>query len=273
MRSIRIGSGSQPGDRLDRQDRLVAGDVGQRVAGHDVTDRVQVRDVRSACGRRPGRSRAPCAGPASCSRPMFSVTGRRPMATRISRSRPRSASPPSLATIACRIAGIRPLERWRGRLVDAVWTSIPRLRNRRCSSLLTSASSSGTTRSMNSTRWTSAPRSSYRLAHSTPMAPAPTIVTDPGSASRLSASSESIIRSCPRPGRGGPRGALPVARSRSVALASTSPDSPPAHPDAGRAGQDAVAAQDRDAVLLHEELDALDVLVDHGVAALAEGDG
>ena len=40
--------------------------------------------------------------------------------------------------------------------------------------------------------------------------------------------------------------------------------------DAGRAGQHAVAAQDGDLVLLHEEFDTADVLVDHEVAALGE---
>ena len=59
------------------------------------------------------------------------------------------------------------------------------------------------------------------------MAPAPTIATRAGTASRVSASSEVMIRSpsISRPGR--LRGADPVASSRSVPVASTSPASPP----------------------------------------------
>ena len=108
------------------------------------------------------------------------------------------------------------------------------------------------------------------LAHSTPMAPAPTIVTRPGTSPRVSASSLVMIRrpSGSSPGRRAGRGSggqdqvvgggLDVAR-----LAARDAD-------AGRAGQHAVAAQDGDLVLLHQELDAADVLVDHGVAALGQ---
>ena len=69
--------------------------------------------------------------------------------------------------------------------------------------------------------------SPYRLAHSTPMAPAPTMATRDGTASRVSASSEVMISSPSTSSPGRLRGAEPVARIRSVALASTSPDSPP----------------------------------------------
>ena len=125
-------------------------------------------------------------------------------------------------------------------------------------------------RSANSTSVTSAPKSRYMLAHSTPMAPAPTMVTRPGTSPRVSASSLVMIR---RPSglearqRAGSRagrqdqvvgGRLEVAR-----LATRDAD-------AGRAGQHAVAAQDGDLVLLHQEFDTADVLVDHEVAALGE---
>ena len=125
-------------------------------------------------------------------------------------------------------------------------------------------------RSANSTSVTSAPKSRYMLAHSTPMAPAPTIVTRPGTSPRVSASSLVMIR---RPSGSSPgrlRGALPVARMRLSALASRSPGLAAGDADAGRAGQHAVAAQDGHLVLLHQELDARHVLVDDRVAALAE---
>ncbi len=112
-------------------------------------------------------------------------------------------------------------------IVEAVWIAMPRLRKTRFSSLLTSASSRGTTRSRNSTSVTSEPKSRYMDAHSTPMAPAPTIVTRAGTSLRLSASSLVMIRSPSGSSPGRERGAEPVARMRSVALAWSSPDSPP----------------------------------------------
>ena len=164
--------------------------------------------------------------PGICSRPMFSVTGRRPMATRIQSLSTSVALPPSLGAMRCLIpVFVRSSDV--GSTVEPGRTVIPRLVKRRVSSLLMSGSSSGTMRSMNSTSRTSAPRSPYRLAHSTPMAPAPMIVTDFGGGSRRRASSESMIRSWSTLRSGRWRGALPVARMRSVALASRSPDSPP----------------------------------------------
>ena len=48
MRSMSHRRRVVAGDGLDRHDRLVAGDVGEGEAGHDVADRVQVLGARSA---------------------------------------------------------------------------------------------------------------------------------------------------------------------------------------------------------------------------------
>ena len=112
-------------------------------------------------------------------------------------------------------------------IVELAWTVIPRLRKTRPSSLLTSGSSRGTIRSAYSISVTSEPKSRYMLAHSTPMAPAPTIATRRGTSPRVRASSEVMIRRPSGSSPGRERGAEPVARMRWSALASTSPDSPP----------------------------------------------
>ncbi len=134
--------------------------------------------------------------------------------------------PPSFAAI-WKLSSFSALLIVSGSTVLATCAVMPRLRKTRASSLLISGSSSGTTRSANSTRFTSAPKSAYMLAHSTPMAPAPMIVTRFGTSFRSSASSEVMMSRPSGSSPGSERGAEPVARMRWSAPASTSPDSPP----------------------------------------------
>jgi hypothetical protein len=107
-----------------------------------------------------------------------------------------------------------------------VITLIPRRLNVRSSSLLTSRSSSGTIAGRYSSSVTCEPRSWYIDANSTPTAPAPMMITDPGSVSMRSTSSLVTIRvpSGSIPGRLLTR--EPVARTTSVALRTRSPPPP-----------------------------------------------
>ena len=85
---------------------------------------------------------------------------------------------------------------------------------------------------------TSAPKSRYMLAHSTPIAPAPTIATRPGTSPRVRASSLGDDQARRR-GRvpGGCAGRYPVARMRSVGVRIHVPGLAAGHANAGRAGQ------------------------------------
>ena len=160
------------------------------------------------------------------SRPIPSVSGRRPTATRITSAVTSVRLAPSLVA-TWKLTSFSPFLIVSGSMVEPTWMAMPRLRKTRFSSLPISGSSSGTTRSAYSISVTSAPKSRYMLAHSTPMAPAPTIATRPGASLRSSASSDVMISRPSGSRPGSERGALPVARMRLVPVASTSPDSPP----------------------------------------------
>ena len=152
---------------------------------------------------------------------MFSVSGRRPTATRITSTVRSVRLAPSFVAI-WKLTSLSPFFSVSGSIVEAACEAMPRFRKTRASSLLISGSSSGTTRSANSMSVTSDPKSRYMLAHSTPMAPAPTIATRPGTSPRVSASSEVMMRRPSGVEAGeASAGALPVARIRLSAVASS----------------------------------------------------
>ena len=94
-------------------------------------------------------------------------------------------------------------------VVLALWNgvpvrnAIPRLRNARSSALDDASSSSGTSRGSASMMVTSAPKLRQTLANSQPITPPPSTITEAGTRSSRSASSEVRMRwpSMSRPGR------------------------------------------------------------------------
>ncbi len=102
----------------------------------------------------------------------------------------------------------------------------PRLVKLRSTTLLTSASSSGTIWGRYSRTVTLTPRSAYMLANSTPTAPAPTMTMSLGTVSmrRMSSLVTMCVPSGSSPGSDLTRD--PVARMTSVALRTRSPPAP-----------------------------------------------
>ena len=90
---------------------------------------------------------------------------------------------------------------------------MPRRRNARCRCFALASSSSGSSCGIISTIVTFEPNDRHTLANSTPMTPPPRMITEPGTRSSSSASSELITRvpSMSSPGR--LRGTDPVART------------------------------------------------------------
>ena len=155
----------------------------------------------------------------------------RPVATSISSARSSAGSLPSGPTIRQMPLSSAVTDAASNRAL--VMTVMPRLVKLRSTSLLTSASSSGTIPGRYSSSVTLTPTSLYMLANSTPTAPAPTMTMSLGSVSILRMSSLVTIRlpSGVRPGSDFTR--EPVARMMSVALRVRSPPPPGVPSSAG----------------------------------------